>query len=113
MTILGHTRVPSFEGGTGWVVSEAPDGRIGFRFHARDANLVLASGGDEPIPFHVLVDGQPPGASHGEDVDQDGNGVLRDGRLHQLVRQRADVRERTLEIAFDAPGAEAYAFTFG
>jgi Thioredoxin like C-terminal domain len=36
-----------------------------------------------------------------------------DGGLHQLVRQRDAVRERTLEITFLEPGAEAYAFTFG
>ena len=47
------------------------------------------------------------------DVDEDGNGVLRDGRLYQLVREHDTVRERTLEITFLEPGAEAYAFTFG
>jgi hypothetical protein len=47
------------------------------------------------------------------DVDEDGNGVLRDGRLYQLVREAGAVRERTLEIAFLEPGAEAFAFTFG
>lgn len=36
-----------------------------------------------------------------------------DGRLHQLVRQAGAVRERTLEITFGQPGAQAYAFTFG
>jgi hypothetical protein len=39
--------------------------------------------------------------------------VLRDGRLYQLVRERDDVRDRTLGITFLEPGAEAYAFTFG
>ena len=33
------------------------------------------------------VDGEPPGPSHGVDVDEDGNGVLDDGRLYQLVRR--------------------------
>ena len=47
------------------------------------------------------------------DVDEDGNGLLRDGRMYQLVRQHDAVRERTLEIMFLEPGAEAYAFTFG
>jgi hypothetical protein len=61
----------------------------------------------------VLLDGEPPGAAHGVDVDEAGNGVLREGRMYQLVRQRGPVRERTLEIAFREPGAEAYAFTFG
>ena len=47
------------------------------------------------------------------DVDEDGNGVLRDGRMYQLVRQHDAVRERTLEITFLQPGAKAYSFTFG
>jgi Thioredoxin like C-terminal domain len=61
----------------------------------------------------VLLDGEAPGLSHGVDVDEDGNGLLREGRLYQLVRQHDGVGERTLEIAFLEPGAEAYAFTFG
>jgi hypothetical protein len=88
-------------------------GSIAFRFRARDVHLVLNSGADEPIPFRVLVDGDAPGASHGVDVDADGNGSLREGRLYQLVREHDRVRERTLEITFLAPGAEAYVFTFG
>ena len=83
-------------------------GSIAYRFHARDAHLVLSPGAREPIPFRVLLDGEPPGPSHGVDVDEDGNGVLRDGRLYQLVRQHDAVRERTLEITFLEPGAEAY-----
>ena len=54
---------------------------------------------------------RPP--EHGVDVDEHGNGVLGDGRLYQLVRQRDGGRERTLEVTFREPGAEAYAFTFG
>jgi thiol-disulfide isomerase/thioredoxin len=88
-------------------------GSIAFRFHARDAHLVLSPGTAEPIPFRVLLDGEAPGPSHGVDVDGDGNGLLRDGRMYQLVRQYDGVRERTLEITFLEPGAEAYAFTFG
>ena len=61
----------------------------------------------------MLLDGEPPGPSHGVDVDEEGNGVLRDGRLYQLVRQHDPVRQRTLEITFLEPGAEAYSFTFG
>jgi thiol-disulfide isomerase/thioredoxin len=88
-------------------------GSITFRFEARDAHLVLSSGAGEPIPFRVLLDGAPPGESHGVDVDEDGNGELREGRMYQLVRVHDEVRERTLEITFLAPGAEAYVFTFG
>jgi thiol-disulfide isomerase/thioredoxin len=95
------------------VVLEQAGGSIAYRFHARDANLVLSSGAGEPIPFRVLLDGEAPGPSHGVDVDESGNGLLEDGRMYQLVRQHDAVRERTLEITFLEAGAEAYSFTFG
>jgi thiol-disulfide isomerase/thioredoxin len=95
------------------VVLARAGGTIAYRFHARDAHLVLAHGARAPLPFRVLLDGEAPGPSHGVDVDEDGNGVLRDGRLYQLVRQRDAIRERTVQITFLEPGAEAYAFTFG
>jgi thiol-disulfide isomerase/thioredoxin len=95
------------------VALERAGGSIGFRFEARDAHLVMAAGARKPIPFRVLVDDEPPGPSHGVDVDEDGNGMLLEGRLYQLVREHDAVRERTLEITFLEPGAEAYAFTFG
>jgi thiol-disulfide isomerase/thioredoxin len=95
------------------VALEQPGGSIAFRFHARDAHLVMSPGAREPIPFRVLLDGEPPSPSHGVDVDEDGNGLLREGRMYQLVREHDAVRERTLEIKFLEPGAEAYAFTFG
>ena len=88
-------------------------GSIAYRFHARDAHLVLSTGMREPIPFRVLLDGAAPGAARGDDVDADGTGVLRDGRLYQFVRQTGEVRERTVQVTFREPGAEAYAFTFG
>jgi hypothetical protein len=74
---------------------------------------VLSRGGREPIPFRVRLDGEAPRSCHGVDVDEKGNGVLRDGRMFQLVRQHDEVRERALEITFLRPGAEAYSFTFG
>ena len=95
------------------VVLDEPGGSIAFRFHARDAHIVLSQRSHEPIPFRVRLDDEPPGPSHGVDVDEGGNGVLRDGRMYQLVRQHDAVRARTLEITFHEPGAEAYAFTFG
>ncbi|MEU4478865.1 redoxin domain-containing protein [Micromonospora sp. NPDC023966] len=95
------------------IVLDRAGGTLAFRFLARDAHLVLSPGGREPIPFRLLLDGAPPGPSHGVDVDEDGNGLLREGRLYQLVRQRDTVRERTLKITFLEPGAEAYVFTFG
>jgi hypothetical protein len=61
----------------------------------------------------VLLDGKAPGLSHGMDIDEYGKGLLRDGRLYQLVREHDKVREQTLEVTFLEPGAEAYIFTFG
>jgi thiol-disulfide isomerase/thioredoxin len=95
------------------VVLEQAGGTIAFRFHARDAHLVLSHGSRKPISFRLLLDGGAPGPSHGVDVDEDGTGVLWDGRLYQLVREHDGVRERTLEIMFLEPGVEAYVFTFG
>ena len=95
------------------VALDQPSGRIAYRFHARDVHLVLFAGSHNPIEFRVLLDGEAPGPSHGLDVDPDGHGVLRDGRLYQLVRQAGEVHERLLEIEFLDSGAEAYVFTCG
>jgi thiol-disulfide isomerase/thioredoxin len=95
------------------VVLDRAGGSIAYRFHARDAHLVMSPGTSGPIPFRVLLDGEVPGRSCGVDVDEDGAGTLREGRMYQLVRQRDGVRDRTLEITFEEPRAEAYSFTFG
>jgi thiol-disulfide isomerase/thioredoxin len=95
------------------VVLDQAGGSIAYRFEARDAHLVLSPGAREAIPFRVLLDDKAPGPSHGVDVDDDGNGLLRDGRLYQLVREHDLVHQQTLEVTFLEPGAEAYAFTFG
>jgi thiol-disulfide isomerase/thioredoxin len=98
----------------GATVLNRAEGRIAFRFHARDVHLVMGPPAPEtPVEFRVLLDGQPPGEAHGLDVDADGNGTLSRQRLHQLVRQRGSIADRTFEITFLAAGAEAYVFTFG
>ena len=90
------------------------NGRIAYRFHARDLHLVMgpASPG-KPVRFRVLIDGQPPGAAHGTDVDERGNGTLTEQRLYQLIRQPLPIADRLFEIEFLDAGAEAFAFTFG
>jgi thiol-disulfide isomerase/thioredoxin len=89
------------------------DGRIAFRFHARDVHLVMGprSRGTS-VPFRVLVDGEPPGAAHGLDVDEQGRGTVAQQRLYQLIREPRSITDRTFEITFLAP-CEAYVFTFG
>jgi thiol-disulfide isomerase/thioredoxin len=93
---------------------DEPDGRIAYRFHARDLHLVMGPAArGAAVRFRVRLDGEPPGGAHGADVDDQGNGTVREPRLYQLIRQPGPVSERTLEIAFVDPGVEAYAFTFG
>ncbi len=90
------------------------DGRIAFRFHARDVHLVMGPRArGTSVPFRVLVDGEGPGAAHGLDVDEDGRGTLLQQRLYQLVREPGSIADRTFEITFLAPDVEACAFTFG
>jgi thiol-disulfide isomerase/thioredoxin len=90
------------------------EGRIACRFHARDLNLVMGPATPEtPVRCRVSIDGQPPGEAHGTDTDRDGNGTVAQQRVYQLIRQPGSITERTFEIAFPGPGAEAYCFTFG
>jgi hypothetical protein len=95
-------------------VLNAPNGRIVFRFHARDLHLVMgpvAPGAS--IPFRVSIDGQPPGDAAGSDVDADGAGTFDIQRMYQLIRQRPPIADRRFEIEFPDAGAEAFVFTFG
>ncbi len=96
------------------VLQGAPGGIV-FRFHARDLHLVLGPGEDgKPVRFRVLFDGAEPGANHGVDTDASGNGVVREQRLYQLIRQPAgQVQRHTFTIEFQDGGVRAYAFTFG
>jgi thiol-disulfide isomerase/thioredoxin len=99
---------------SGASVLNGADGGIAFRFHARDVHLVLRPRErGRTVPFRVLIDGEPPGDAHGLDVDEEGHGMVAQPRLHQLVRERGSITDRTLEITFLAPGIEAYVFTFG
>jgi thiol-disulfide isomerase/thioredoxin len=88
-------------------------GGIFYRFHARDLHLVLAPTDGAPVRFRVTIDGAPPAADHGVDIDETGAGVVTNERLYQLVRQKGDIAERVFEIEFLDPGVQAYAFTFG
>ena len=90
------------------------NGRIAYRFHARDLHLVMGPAArGTSVRFRVLIDGQPPGAAHGIDVDDQGNGTVTEQRLYQLIRQPKPIAERQFEIEFLDSGVEAFAFTFG
>jgi thiol-disulfide isomerase/thioredoxin len=98
----------------GAILLNKPKGRIVYRFHARDLHLVMgpATPGTA-VRFRVLIDGKPPGAAHGSDVDANGSGTVTEQRLFQLIRQPKPVVDRQFEIEFLDPGIEAFVFTFG
>ncbi len=95
-------------------VSNKANAKLTYRFHARDLHLVMgpATRGT-PVRFRVLIDGQPPGAAHGVDVDDQGRGTLDQPRMYQLIRQPAPIADREFEVEFLDAGAEVFSFTFG
>ena len=96
------------------IVLHKANGRIVYRFHARDLHLVMGpSVQGTSVPFRVLIDGKPPGAAHGIDVDDQGNGTVTEQRLYQLIRQTEPIADRLFEIEFLDSGIEAFSFTFG
>jgi len=100
--------------GTQATVLNKASGQIVHRFHARDVHLVMGpSRPGSPVRFRVTIDGQPPAAAHGLDVDEGGNGTVVEQRLYQLIRQPTPIVDRTLLIEFLDPGVEAFSFTFG
>jgi thiol-disulfide isomerase/thioredoxin len=95
------------------VLNEA-NGKVVYRFHARDVNLIMGVlPGSRPVRFTVKVDGEPPGAAHGSDIDDQGNGTAARQRTYQLVRLQTRIADREFEIQFADPGVEAFCFTFG
>ena len=103
-----------------WTVREqaavlnTANGRITYRFHARDLHLVMAPPTrGSSVRFRVLLDGEPLGAAHGLDVDEEGHGTVTAPRLYQLIRQPQPIADRQFEILFLDAEVEAYVFTFG
>jgi hypothetical protein len=102
-TVAGHAAILNERGG-----------RIAFRFHARDLNLVMGpSTRGASIPFSVFLDGQPANDAHGSDVNPDGTGMVSDQRTYQLVRQPGPITDRLFEVEFQDAGVDVYCFTFG
>lgn len=96
------------------VALHEPNGRIAFKFHARDLNLVMGPKVQgSSIRFRVILDGQLPTSAHGVDIDGQGNGTVVEQRLYQLIRQSKPIYDRRFEIEFLDPGVEAFDFTFG
>ena len=93
-------------------VLNAADGRIGSA-STRATSISSCELARLPSRSACSSMDEPPGDAHGLDADEQGRGTLVEPRLYQLIRQPGSIVDRTFEIAFDAPGVEAYAFTFG
>jgi thiol-disulfide isomerase/thioredoxin len=95
-------------------VLQVVPGKIVFRFHSRDLNLVLAPAKNgKPVRYVVRLDGAVPGGNCGVDTAPDGSGEIREPRLYQLIRQKGPIVDRTFEIEFLDLGVQAFDFTFG
>ena len=104
----------SWNVGSEAAVLHATPGKVVFRFHSRDLNLILAPAKDgKPVRFKVTLDGAPPGENNGIDSAADGSGEIREPRMYQLIRQKSPIVDRTFEIEFLDPGVHAFDFTFG
>jgi cytochrome c biogenesis protein CcdA/thiol-disulfide isomerase/thioredoxin len=93
--------------------AQASGGAISYRFQGRDLHLVLGTLNGKPARFKVTLDGVAPGADHGSDIDAQGNGVIHEQRLYQLIRQSGQIMVHTFRIEFLDADAQAFAFTFG
>jgi hypothetical protein len=96
------------------ILPNKANGKISYRFHARDLHLVMGPvARGTSVRFRVLIDGKPPGAAHGIDVDDQGYGSVSEQRLYQLIRQPEPIVDRLFEIEFLDSSVEAFVFTFG
>src|SRR5262249_49380517 len=107
--------IGSWNVGSEAAVPQALPGKLVFRFHSRDLNLILAPSKDgKPLRFRITLDGAAPDGNNGVDSNTDGTGEIREPRMYQLIRQKSSpIRDRTFEIEFLDPGAQVLDFTFG
>jgi thiol-disulfide isomerase/thioredoxin len=97
----------------GVITLNKANGRIAYRFHARDLHLVMGAAPGKSVRFRVSINGHPPGIAHGANADSQGNGTVTEPRMYQLIRQSSPIVDREFEIEFLDPGVEAFSFTFG
>jgi thiol-disulfide isomerase/thioredoxin len=95
-------------------VLDDANGKIVYRFRARDLNLIMApSVQSTPVRFRVLLDGHSPGPAGGADIDEQGYGIVSEARMYQLIRQSGKIADREFLIEFISAGVSVYDFTFG
>ena len=119
-TVAEHLRLNQWALLGGWTMGKEADvvnernGRLRYRWHARDVNLIMGPAvPGTSVRFRVLIDGKAPDTAHGDDVDQEGRGTITEQRMYQLIRQLAPIFDHEFEIEFLDAGAAVFDFTFG
>lgn len=96
------------------VLPSRANGKIVYRFHARDLHLIMGPAvAGTSVKFRVLINGKPPGTSHGLDIDSDGYGMVNEQRMYQLIRQPGSITDQEFQIEFLDKDVEVFDFTFG
>ncbi len=104
-------------GGT-WTISDefsasVKDSTLRYNFTAKNVYLVLQQGSAQNGTIKVYVDGKlVDERTAGKDV-VNGTVTVTEDRLYDLVDLRGQTGTHLLELVFETPGVEAYAFTFG
>ncbi len=93
------------------IVGAGKGAALRLNFKARKVFLVLGSASGKPVRANVTLNGEPSGVNSGRDAPG-GVVTIERNTLYELIDQETP-KNGTLEIEADAPGLEAYAFTFG
>jgi cytochrome c biogenesis protein CcdA/thiol-disulfide isomerase/thioredoxin len=93
------------------IVSAETGAALRLNFKARKVFLVLGTAGGKPVHVSLKLNGEAVGINAGKDAPAGAVTVQRN-TLYELIDQKKS-KNGLLEIRTDAPGLEAYAFTFG
>lgn len=93
------------------IVAAEKGAKLRLHFQSKKVFLVLGTSSGKPVTAHMMLNGKAPGAAAGKDA-ADGMVTVERNTLYELINQDAS-QSGTVEINADAPGLEAYAFTFG
>ena len=94
-----------------YITATQAGNKLTLSFNARDVYLVMSAPGS--VTAHVTIGGAATLPSGGtEDVSASGEVTVSSSRLYHLVHLPAS-QQATVTITFDAPGPQAFAFTFG
>jgi cytochrome c biogenesis protein CcdA/thiol-disulfide isomerase/thioredoxin len=118
-TLAENLRRDSFSLGGHWsIMKEYADAgnnaALSYRFFADKVFLVLRPGSAGPMAkVKVLLDGKPVDGSNGGTDATDGEITVNSSKLYNLIDLRGKAGSHVLQLQFETPGIEAYAFTFG